>query len=239
MLNAPLTPGRHAALRERHHRAIIDAAAALLDENGADGFTVDALAVRAGVSRRTVFNHFATIDDIVIAVCSEVLGSIVARFEALAAAQRPVAPAESESAALFDEVAHALRESDLVGPMARLTEILGSAQDEPTPRQAMLLLRAFTGVSETLATHILARHESADALSVNLLVGSLMSGLVVLHRDWYAATGGADDEASRRVWSALLDRLIHLTGDGFRSHRPDSPAPPTVTPSLPRRSPRG
>ncbi len=220
MITETAPPGRRAAARERHHRAIIDAAAALLEENGADGFTVDALAARADVSRRTIFNHFATIDDVVIAVCTDVLGTIVESFEASASAQQPGVPTESDSAALFDEVERALRATDLVGPMSHLTQVLGSSPAEPTPRQAMLLLRAFTEVSERLIAQILRRHAVADALTVRLLVGSLMSGLVVLHRQWFAATGGADDDASRRVWHALLDKLMLHTRDGFRVHVP-------------------
>jgi AcrR family transcriptional regulator len=233
------TTGRHAAVRQRHRRAIIDAAATLLEENGADGFTVDALATRADVSRRTIFNHFATIDDVVIAVCSEILGTIVESFEQHAKAARPRTEDGSGTAAVFDEVADAVRQTDLVRPMVHLTEVLGSSQAEPTPRQAMLLLRAFTEVSERLSAHILLRHDAADALTVRLLVGSLMSGLVVLHRHWFELTGGRDDHASRRVWAELLDKLILHTRDGFRDPAPEPITAPTSTRSPARRNSRG
>ena len=69
-------PNRFAALKARHRRAILDAAKELISEGGAARFSVDQLAERADVSRRTVFNHFASIDDVVTTVCTEVLGVV-------------------------------------------------------------------------------------------------------------------------------------------------------------------
>lgn len=212
------SPDRRAQLRQRHHRAIIDAAAALLDARGPDGFTVDELAERADVSRRTVFNHFGSVDDIVIAVCSEVLGAVVDSVEAQANAQTDPAPASA-----FDEVAAALRTTDLVTPIAYLTRVLGAPGPEPSHRGALVLLRAFTEVSEHLSTQLLERHPEADVLTTRLLVSSLIGGLVVLHTHWLAATGGTVDEPSRAVWDDLLDQLIHRTRDGYGPRPVDAP----------------
>ena len=55
---------RRAALKERSRQAIVQAAAELMDETGGTAFTVDELAERADVSRRTVFNHFASLEEI-------------------------------------------------------------------------------------------------------------------------------------------------------------------------------
>ena len=203
---------RRAQTRARHHRAIIDAAASLLDVKGADGFTVDELATRAKVSRRTVFNHFASVDDIVIAVCTEVLGDIVETFESHASTRAGTTPA-----GVFDEVAGALRSTELVTPIAYLTRVLRTPDDEPSQRQAVVLLRAFTEVSERLSAALLRRHPEDDELATRLLVSSLMGGLVVLHTHWLAATGGSADAASRAVWDDLLDQLIRRTRDGYAS----------------------
>ena len=203
---------RRTQIRERHHRAIIEAAASLLDTKGAEGFTVDELAKRAGVSRRTVFNHFASVDDIVIAVCSEVLGDVVETFES-----HESAPAGTTHAGVFAELAGALRSTDLVTPIAYLTRVLRTPDDEPSQRQAVVLLRAFTEVSERLSVEMLRRHPGADELTTRLLVSSLIGGLVVLHTHWLAATGGSADAASRAVWDTLLDQLISRTRDGYAS----------------------
>jgi len=230
MTFAPRVGDRRSAVRERHHRAILAAAADLMDETGGAGFTVDELAARADVSRRTVFNHFPSMDDIVTAVCSEVLGAILVSLEARAAAM----PAgEVGTTAVFDELSAALVGTDLVGAMRYLSRVLGG--DGPSPRVAAVLLRASTQVGEALAGVLLRRHPDADPLQVHLLVGSLMSGLVVIHRHWYETAGAADDETSARTWSALLDRLLATIRAGYGA---DPPGPtPAPGPAVARTAP--
>lgn len=208
MIDAP--PDRRAALKDRHRRAILAAAADLMAERGGIAFTVDALAERADVSRRTVFNHFASVDDVVTTVCSDVLGGVVETFLASAAA----APAGDDTpAAMFAEVTHALRTSDLVAPMASLSRSLGDTEDSPLA--ARLLHRAFTQVSRRFSDAMAARHPRADPLDVDLLVNALLGGLIVLHRHWAEATGARDTAESRRVWAGLVDRLVEDVRTGF------------------------
>lgn len=202
-------PDRRAALRERHRHAIVDAAAALMAEGGV-GFTVDDLAARADVSRRTVFNHFASVDDIVTAVCSAVLSGVIDSFVATASTA-PAAP--GSRASMFDEVAHALTTTDLVTPMVYLTRTLGTPDGAPW-REA-LMLRSFHDVSGRFAAAMAARHPEADPLDVQLLVNSLMSGLMVLHERWWTVTGAADDDSSRRVWADLVTRLVETARAGY------------------------
>lgn len=203
------TPDRRGALKERHRQAIVDAAAALMAEGGGIDFTVDDLAARADVSRRTVFNHFASVDDIVTTVCTDVLGGVVETFVARAAA----APTGSSSS-MFDEIAHALRTTDLVTPMAYVTRTLGVGEDTSPWRQA-LMVRSVHDLTLRFAVAMAARHPEADPLEVDLMANSLMSGLMVLHGHWYAATGATDDDASRRVWAGLVERLLTAVGTGY------------------------
>ncbi len=58
---------------EQHREAILAAAADLVAETRSVQLSTEALAERAGVSRRTVFNHFATLE----AVVTEVLAGHV------------------------------------------------------------------------------------------------------------------------------------------------------------------
>lgn len=206
---------RRAALKQRSRQAIVDAAAALLEEHGGLRFSVDQLAERADVSRRTVFNYFATLDDVATAVCSDVLGGLVDTFVTTALADPPV---DDTPAAMFTEVAHALRSTELVGPMAYLTRTLGGATrrvDLESPWTAMLLLRSFDEVSRRFADAMAVRHPRAETLEVHLLVNALVSGLIVLYHHWLADTGAVDDDASREVWDAYLERLLAAVGTGY------------------------
>jgi hypothetical protein len=61
------------------------------------------------------------------------------------------------------------------------------------------------------------RHPDADPLVVDLMCGALVSGGAVVVQHWEQATGGVDTEASRRVWTELLDRMISVNRDGYGS----------------------
>lgn len=203
---------RHAALKARHRRAIVDAAAALMDEFESAHFTVDQLAERADVSRRTVFNHFGSLDDVVLEVLNGMLESIVDGIDADLAA----APAHQVGAVpIFDRVSTALRDADLVTPITRLTRILGERHRTATPGQAVLFERAFNHVSDQLVVAVCRHHPDADAFTVELMCGALVSGGLVVVRRWEETTGGTDTGESRRVWDRLLERMISTARSGY------------------------
>lgn len=199
-----------------------------MESTGGIEFSVDDLAARADVSRRTVFNHFASLDDVVREVCADVLGALVERFVASAAvapAPEPgvaATPEATSGEAMFDEIVHALRSTDLVTPMAYLTRTLGY-DGETSPSRAVLLQRSLEHVADRFSTAMVERHPDAEPLAVDLLVNAMLSGVVVLHRHWYLRTGAADDAASRAVWAELVEQLVASVGDGYRARGPRHP----------------
>lgn len=201
---------RREALKSRHRRAIVDAAAALMNERGDTGFTVDQLAERADVSRRTVFNHFRSLDDIVLEVFGQMLEAIVDSIEA-----NLTAATGDRAGNMFDEFAAAIRQTDLVTPITRLKRFLRLKGDEPAPSQAALFERAINDVSARLAAIMTRRHPQADPLVVDLMCGAVISGGTVMVQRWEQATGGVDSDDSRRVWAELLDRMLAVTRDGY------------------------
>lgn len=210
---------RREALKARHRRAIVDAAAELMSEIGGTDFTVDRLAARADVSRRTVFNHFKTVDDITLEVFREMLAVILDGVDANLAAS-------DEGTSMFDRVAGALRATDLVTPINELTRIFQTEDCGPghvlaigdralNPRQAVLFERALTDLGTRIAATTLRHHPSADPMEVELMCGALIGGALVVVRRWERATQGADTAESRRVWNELLDRMIGTYRDGL------------------------
>jgi TetR/AcrR family transcriptional regulator of autoinduction and epiphytic fitness len=202
-------PDRRVALKERHRQAIIDAAAQLIAERGSPRFSVEELAARADVSRRTVFNHFASIDDVVLTVCTDVLGVVIDTFAAAAAAT-PVG--DGSRAAMFDEIAQTLRATDFVSAIAALAPAVGS---ENGPRAQQFMQEAFARTATSLAVEVERRTPGADPLDVELLVSSLLNGVAVISRHWALRTGIALDAASRQAWTALLDHLISSVQSGY------------------------
>lgn len=203
---------RREALKARHRRAIVGAASDLMHETDGAHFTVDRLAERADVSRRTVFNHFGSLDEVVLEVLSGELEAIVDGIDA-SLAEAPVDPAERVR--LVDRLVDAVRDGGMVELIPRLKRILGGDRPEPGPRQAMLFERAFTDLTVRLAATLRRHHPGIDPFEVDLACGAFVSGCLAAVGHWEAATGGEVTEESRRVWDGLLDRMAALARTGY------------------------
>lgn len=109
------TCGLRAAKKERTRQALSEAAVAIVAAEGIDALTADRIATEAGVSRRTLFNYFARVEDVLTASIEKVTEDTVAAFVA-----RPA-----------DEP---LRESVMA--------VLAALLDDPVFAQAFVLERA-------------------------------------------------------------------------------------------------
>ncbi|MFF5076115.1 TetR/AcrR family transcriptional regulator [Actinoplanes sp. NPDC000266] len=197
---------RRAALKARHRRAILDAAKELISEGGDARLSVDLLAERADVSRRTIFNHFASIDDVVTTVCTEVLGVVIENVLELIS-KAPVA-------STFETVAAALRSTDVPSLIAFLYRALGGfGAGDPRPQQ--IFQATFSRTTLDLARLLADRHADLDALEAEILVSSMMHGTEVIAHHWLAETGAVVDENARLLWKHLLDRLIDSIRTGY------------------------
>ena len=206
----PLAFDRRAALKAKHRLAIVDAADALIGERGAPRFSVDELAERADVSRRTVFNHFASLDEVVMTACTRVLTGAVDEFRAATAAT-PVG--DGSPASMFSEITAAMRGIDLPAVIAYLWTVLGD--DGTDPRSHHLIQDVFTRTTEELSAELAVRGSDADGLEAEILVSSMMNGIAVVSHRWITATGASLDPASRSRWDALLDRLVSTVRRGY------------------------
>lgn len=197
--------------------AILDAARALATEHGSDGFTIDQVAARAGVSRRTVFNHFAGLEQLLVAVCerlldettTELLDEVDSRIAALEAPGRS-APAGGE---VLVAVAGAARGVDLPTAIASIHRVLGAPA--PDDERAQHIARtAFEHVGGRLREHLQQRAPGLDALDLELTLALMFSGITTLADLWLAEHPDlpADVPADARDhWDGLLDRLLgHL-----------------------------
>jgi AcrR family transcriptional regulator len=77
--------------REETARALARAAYAIVREEGVDAVTADAVAERAGVSRRTFFNYFPSVESVLTASVAELLDAAATRLEARPAGEDVVA----------------------------------------------------------------------------------------------------------------------------------------------------
>ena len=207
------TLDRRAALKARHRQAILDAAAALIRERGNPRFSVDELADRADVSRRTVFNHFSSLDDIVVTTCTQLLTGTVDEFRALTG---PTLVTDGSRLELLSEFAASMSRIDLP---AVISYLFGVLYDEGAEgRSHSVMQDVFTRTTEQMSREIATRSAAADELEVEILVASLMNGVGVIARHWIERTGGTLDAASRDLWSELLERLIATVRSGYAAN---------------------
>lgn len=209
---SPDTPpplDRRAALKARHREAILAAAHALVMERGRDSFGVDDLAERADVARRTVFNHFASLEDVLVTACLEELSGAV---DALRTGISSTGTG-GDAICAFEALAHALITTDILTPLQFIWRAVGefTGNNSRPDRLAVVLFR----VEDDLATELVAQFPGVDAVAIRVMVGSLVQGLATAAILWSEQAGNGVTEASRRTWDDLYDRIIDLIRAGY------------------------
>ena len=197
---------RRAELKARHREAILDAADSLILERGKARFSVDELAERADIARRTVFNHFSSLDDVIMTSCTRSLNRAVDEFLAVAS----VTPSShGSSVALFAEVTTAVKAMDLPSLVSYFFGLL-DGDDARAENADGVFMRS----TEALTVE-LARRSGVDEFEVAILVSTLMNGIAVVARRWMVQADGTLDAGSRDLWDSLLDRFIRIVHDGY------------------------
>ncbi len=232
---------RRAALKARHRAAIVGAARALIDEHGVQALSAGQLADRADVARRTLFNHFSSLDEIVVACLEAELHAALASVEDAAHATVPAAStrrAPGGSGAVpspLDDLEALLHAPDLAGAVVRIARLVEGPGD--TTRAERVQQEAVRHVSEPLVARLRTRHPDLTALDAALVTTTVMNGMAVVAAAWLEETGGRLDVASRRRWDSLLDHLFSTLRAGFPAPQPaprtaaGAPGPATDTPT--------
>ena len=212
---------RRSDVRVRHRQAILTAAVELIRDSDGTRFSADELAERAGVSRRTVFNHFASLDEVLIGVCTETLRAATEQLRTEADA----AAAGGTPEEMFAALASALRRADLADPIVRIWRALSAVgtdtqQTQAFAQQALAVVAA--DLSEQLRTH----NPHADEVEVDLLASLLTHGIGVIAGHWIESARPGRPP-SRAEWDRLLDRLLDALGSGYLPRTPRRSDPPT------------
>ncbi|GAB3274239.1 TetR/AcrR family transcriptional regulator [Sinomonas notoginsengisoli] len=196
------TPSRREQNKAATRESIIAAGLALAAERGVGGFTVEELADAAGVSRRTFFNYFGSVDE---AIAAPTFGFLDTALRELA--DRPV----DES--LLDSALHVLTglaDNDLIAPMAQ-SFLLGVGHDPVTRFQ----LQAFDECAEKIATAIRSREPGLGALYVEALSASVIACGKAALEVWLAEREGDLSPSSLARLRALLREAITHLRAGF------------------------
>lgn len=209
--------------KERHRQAIVAAAGELISDSDGTRFTAEDLAERAGFSRRTVFNHFGSLDEVLIAVCADTLRSATAEVLSGLTAGPVTGPGRGE---LFTRLTRALTATVLADPILHMWRALAAVGADEERAEAFAQ-NALAVVAEELSARLTLAAPDADPFDVQLLAGLLNHGLGVVARTWVdgAPAGGDPDPADLQQ---LLDRLLDTLGHGYLPRDASAPTDPPV-----------
>ena len=185
-----MSGGAPQGLRERKKRATRDAIAAtarrLFAQRGFDAVTVAEIAVAADVSEKTVFNHFATKEDLVFAGGETGLAQLQA-----AIAQRPPGTSlldvfRANSEAMLDVVAAGETEDSLVVPRI--------VRDSPALQER--LAAGWAREADALAAAVAAATGADDGdLVPEVVARTLAWTLIAIFRATFAGLLAGEDPA--------------------------------------------
>ncbi len=183
--------------RAETRSALVQAAYAIVRDDGFEGLTAEAVADRAGVSRRTFFNYFPSVESVLTASVTEFFDSVGARLEA-----RPV-----DEDVLDSALAVVTDPGD--GDLLERIGVLAAAGEASPHARGLILVELHTWL-DWLEGWLRSRLAPGEPLVTDLYVATLASSLVAAaeaaFRVWLrdgaatAHTGGpaSDDPASLR-----------------------------------------
>jgi AcrR family transcriptional regulator len=162
-------------LRERKKRATRDAIAAtarrLFVERGFDAVTVAEIAAAADVAEKTVFNHFATKEDLVFAGGDSRLAQLLSDISGRPPGASVLDVFRANSAAMLDVVAAGETEDSLVVPRIvrgspALQERLAAGWERETEALAVAIAEATRADDDDIVPAVVARTLSATLLTI-------------------------------------------------------------------------
>ncbi|WAH98314.1 TetR/AcrR family transcriptional regulator [Arthrobacter sp. MMS18-M83] len=205
-------PSRREQNKVATRQAIADAALAVLRSRGVGNFTVEDIAEAAGVSRRTFFNYFPSLEAALASVTEGFLDHALEQFR-LRPSDEPIL--DSARAALM-----ALADPMTVSPMAELFSLTHDNR---------ALVRSELEAWDHCTTQIIdaARHRlgpDVNELYLRALAGSIISCGKAAMSVWFEQRGpDLSPESLASLRQHLID-AIGLLGSGFTAPGPQSPA---------------
>lgn len=195
-------PSRRELNKAATREAIAAAALEFLRGSEVGSFTVDDVAAAAGVSRRTFFNYFSSVEAAATSYTQRYLDSVISEFEA-----RPVDEPFLESAQ------QALSVVGSSADLAIMAETFTLTQD---PHLGRFQLQAWDECTGKIVD-VARRRLPADTteLYVLALVGAIVGSCRAAVHIWYTECGADVSETSLARLREHLATTISLVRDGF------------------------
>ena len=202
---------KRGAFKWHNRRAIVMAGGELSGRHGVQGFSVDDLAAKAGVSRRTIFNHFSSAED----AGYEYLSDLVTRFigAVLAELRDPPERGEQTLSSVYRDLCAAMRTRSPVEALHPLLLQVREVKESPTA--ALWTFRVTSAATERLEHLFRERLPDHDRLELQLVATSIINSMSVCMDAWLLRTGGELNDRSRRTWDELMSEALSVLGRGF------------------------
>ena len=199
------------AVKWLNRRAIVVAAGELADAHGIKGVTVNDLAKRAGVSRRTIFNHFSSAEDAVYEYLSELVSELLGAV--LDNVPKPRAGHEAELGEVYHDLIGATQASDLLGPLHPLLAHVPAVPD--TPSTALWGEKVTAAATDRVEAVLRERLPQRDEFELHVVASTLINTIALCVAEWTLRTGGHLNQDTRCVWDHLLDTALKVLGQGL------------------------
>ncbi len=199
----PAPPTRRELNKAATRDAIAQAALDFLRTQGMNSFTVDDVAAAAGVSRRTFFNYFSSVEAAVASFTQNYLDQVIVELEA-----RPADEPLLESAQIALSAGSPKE-------LAVLAETFVLTQD---PQLARFQLQAWDECSAKIID--LARHRlppGTDELYLHVLVGAVIGSCRAAFQVWFQQHGTNITAESLAQLRTNLQRTISHIRNGFNN----------------------
>lgn len=220
-LSEPTAPSRRELNKAATRNSIATAALDLLRSNGAGNFTVEDIAASAGVSRRTFFNYFPSLEAALASVADGFMDHALEQFRLRPANESILESAQAALMALADPMS--------VAPMAELFSL--TQDNRSLARSELEAWEHCTGQIIDAARSRLG--EGISELYLHALAGSVISCGKAAMTVWFTEHG---PDLSPHSLAALRQHLIDamgLLGTGFAPPSNASLHAATASPSVP------
>jgi AcrR family transcriptional regulator len=187
--------GRRTAAGEETRKEILDAVLTLLGRDGPDAFSAGALAREANVSKATIFHHFATVEDILLAA--------VDWRQSLDLDGRQPTSARAYLDGLGQQLARAARGDPalLKAQAVFFTRAIFDREMNARLCEGAAVMRRL--IVEALRARLAANVSSAEVESMARLAEMALDGLMIA-----LVTRADDQEQFLQAWTLLVDRLL-------------------------------
>lgn len=200
----PLEPSRRDLKKEQTRQQLTHAALHILREHGREGLTAEAIADGAGVSRRTFFNYFPSVESVV----RDAIGAFFTWIADLLT-HRPA------SEPLLDSLQYVLATPPDPALLEHLT-ILGAVGQQH--QETRSLLKEYSDEWLIWLEQFIAHrtHHQHDSVYVLGLAAATVAAAEATFLLWYRVTNGTVNTESTQIFQSLWKQSFQYIKDGYR-----------------------